>query len=76
MKFFTEFHNEFLEQENIFFQQIMVFIFFKFLFTLFYRFTILTFWRRNYFLNFSTPCVLNVNKTGTKHIRIVKQTAF
>jgi len=36
----------------------------------------LTFWRRNYFLNFSTPCVQNVNNTGTKQVRIMKQTAF
>ena len=36
----------------------------------------LTFWRRNYFLNFSTPCIYNVNRTGTKYIRIMKQTAF
>jgi len=38
----------------------------------------LTFWRRNYyfFLNFSTPCIQNVNNTGTKHVRIMKQTAF
>jgi len=26
----------------------------------------LTFWRRNYFFNFSTLCIQNVNKTGTK----------
>jgi len=36
----------------------------------------LTFWRRNYFINFSTPCIQNVNNTGTKHVRIMKQTAF
>jgi len=37
----------------------------------------LTFWRRNYFfLNFSTLCIQNVNKTGTKYVRIMKQTAF
>jgi hypothetical protein len=36
----------------------------------------LTFWRQNYFLNFSTPCVQNVNNTGTKYLRIMKQTAF
>ena len=37
----------------------------------------LTFWRRNYFFfNFSTPCIQNVNNTGTKHVRIMKQTAF
>jgi len=38
--------------------------------------TILTFWRRNYFFNFSTSCVENVNNTGTKYVRIMKQTAF
>jgi len=38
---------------------------------------ILTFWRRNYFFfNFSTPCIQNVNNTGTKQVRIMKQTAF
>jgi len=37
---------------------------------------LLTFWRRNYFLNFSTRCILNVNNTGTKYVRIMKQTAF
>ena len=36
----------------------------------------LTFWRRNYFFNFSTPCIWNVNNTGTKQVRIMKQTAF
>ena len=36
----------------------------------------LTFWRRNYFFNFSTLCILNVNNTGTKQVRIMKQTAF
>jgi len=36
----------------------------------------LTFWWRYYFLNFSTPCTYNVNKTGTKYVRIMKQTAF
>jgi len=36
----------------------------------------LTFWRRNNFLNFSTPCIQNVNNTGTKYVRIMKQTAF
>ena len=36
----------------------------------------LTFWHRNYFFNFSTPCIQNVNKTGTKYVRIMKQTAF
>ena len=28
------------------------------------------------FLNFSTPCILNVNNTGTKQVSIMKQTAF
>jgi hypothetical protein len=36
----------------------------------------LTFWCRNYFLNFSTPCIQNSNNTGTKYVRIMKQTAF
>ena len=37
----------------------------------------LNFWRRNYFfLNFSTSCIWNVNNTGTKYVRIMKQTAF
>ena len=36
----------------------------------------LTFWRRNYFLNFCTPCIYNVNNTGTKYVRFMKQTAF
>ena len=26
----------------------------------------LTLWRRNYFFNFSTPCIENVNNKGTK----------
>ena len=29
-----------------------------------------------FFLNFSTHCILNVNNTGTKYVRIMKQTAF
>ena len=37
---------------------------------------ILTFWCQNYFFNFSTSCILNVNNTGTKYVRIMKQTAF
>jgi len=36
----------------------------------------LTFRRRNYFFYFSTPCIQNVNNTGTKYVRIMKQTAF
>jgi len=28
------------------------------------------------FLNFRTSCILNVNNTGTKYVRIMKQTAF
>jgi len=28
------------------------------------------------FLNFSTPCILNVNNAGTKQVSIMKQTAF
>ena len=38
--------------------------------------SILTFLRRNYFLNFSTLCIYNVNNIGTKYVRIMKQTAF
>jgi len=33
----------------------------------------LTFWRRNYFFNFRTSCIQNVNNTGTKYVRIMKQ---
>ena len=36
----------------------------------------LTFWYRNFFLNFSTPCIYNVNNTGTKYVRIMKQIEF
>jgi len=36
----------------------------------------LTFWRWNYFFNFRTPCIQNVNNTGTKYVRFMKQTAF
>ena len=36
----------------------------------------LTFWRRNYFFNFSISCIQNVNNTGTKQVSIMKQTAF
>ena len=36
----------------------------------------LTFWDRNYFINFNTSCIQNVNNTGTKYIRSMKQTAF
>ena len=32
----------------------------------------LTLWRRNFFLNFSTPCIYNVNNTGTKKGSIMK----
>jgi len=28
------------------------------------------------FSNFSTPCTQNLNNTGTKQVRIMKQTAF
>ena len=38
--------------------------------------SVLTLWRRNYFSNFSTLCIQNVNNTGTKYVRIMKQTAF
>ena len=33
---------------------------------------ILTFRRRNFLLNFSTPCIQNVNNTGTKKGSIMK----
>ena len=36
----------------------------------------LTLWRQNYVFNFSIPCIYNVNNTGTKQVRIMKQTAF
>ena len=29
-----------------------------------------------FFFNFSTPCIQNVNNTGTKYVRIMKQTSF
>jgi hypothetical protein len=29
-----------------------------------------------FFFNFSTPCIQNVNNTGTKYVKIMKQTAF
>jgi len=29
-----------------------------------------------FFLNFSTPCIENVNNTGTRYVRIMKQTAL
>ena len=38
--------------------------------------TALTFWRRNYFFNFSTPCLQNVSNTGTKQVKIMKKTVF
>jgi len=28
------------------------------------------------FFYFSTPCILNVNNTGIKYVRIIKKTAF
>jgi len=28
------------------------------------------------YFNFSTPCIKNVNNTGTKYVRIMKQTSF
>ena len=40
------------------------------------KYWLLTFWRWNYFFNFSTLCVENVSNTGTKYVRIMKQTAF
>ena len=36
---------------------------------------ILTFWRW-FFFYFSTPCIYNVNNTGTEYVRIMKQTVF
>jgi hypothetical protein len=33
---------------------------------------ILTLWRRNFLLNLSLPCILNVNNTGTKQGSIIK----
>jgi len=36
----------------------------------------LTFWRRNYFFLILAHPVYNVNNTGTKYVRIMKQTAF
>ena len=30
----------------------------------------------DFFFNFSTPCIQNVNNTGTKQVSIMKQTAF
>jgi len=30
----------------------------------------------DFFFNFSTSCIQNVNNTGTKYVRIMKQTAF
>jgi hypothetical protein len=29
-----------------------------------------------FFFNFSTPCIQNVNNTGTKYVTIMKQTTF
>ena len=40
------------------------------------RIRVLTFCCQNYFSNFSTFCIQNVNNTGAKYVRIVKQTAF
>ena len=36
----------------------------------------LTFWRRNYFFLILAHLYINVNNTGTKYVRIVKQTAL
>ena len=36
------------------------------------RAPLLTFRRRNFLLNFSTPCIQNVNNTGTKKRSIMK----
>ena len=41
------------------------------------HFGFINLWRRNYFFfSFSTPCIQNVNNTGTKQVSIMKQTAF
>ena len=37
---------------------------------------LLTFWQRNYFFYFNKLCIQNVNNTGTKYVRIMKQRAF
>ena len=37
---------------------------------------VLTFWHRNYYFNFNTLCIYNVNNSGTKYVRIMNQTAF
>jgi hypothetical protein len=34
--------------------------------------SVLTFWHRNWHLNFSTPCMQNANNTGTKKGSIMK----
>jgi len=34
--------------------------------------SLLTLWRRNFLLNFSTLCIQNVNNTGTKKGSIMK----
>jgi len=64
----------------LFFISLFIFISALILHVFFQSFTCkdvaLTFWRLNYFLNFSTPCIQNVNNTGTKYVRIMKQTAF
>jgi len=44
--------------------------------SLYFVLMISNFWRRNHFFNFSTSCIINVNNTGTKYVRIMKQTAF
>ena len=36
----------------------------------------LTFWCRNYFFLILAHLYINVNNTGTKYVRIMKQTAF
>jgi len=41
-----------------------------------YSILILNSWRRIYFFIFSTSSILNVDNTGTKYDRIMKQTEF
>ena len=38
--------------------------------------SLLTLWRRNFFFFILAHTVYNMNKTGTKYVRIMKQTAF
>jgi len=36
----------------------------------------LTLWRQNFILNFSTPCILNVNNTGAKNVALWNKRHF